>query len=369
MPVYIPLSQSKKDKQLIILAGNIHKQGISCDENKHYFNHTWFLKTDRDPSVSIWQPAVTEIISNFSSNPLIEGSSVFASFQPENLLLDVEGHLKITDFGFSKHVSDRTWTLCGTPEYLAPEIIQSKGHNLAVDWWALGILLYEMLAGYPPFFDDNPFGIYEKILAGKKISFKQNACSRQPSHFQPRWLADFLSYFFRQDRVAASHWPRGQGLDQEAVDCGPNKEIGQSQKRERGCETTPMVQVSGLDGSPQSEDDTADRAESESRGWHKELRRVRVLRWADLVHGQPRLGRDHRHGEGAKDVWRILKELPSVTSTYVHARNVQNKTYDISDCFEHWKSKKKQFKTDPKEQISLGKHFCSSWLSQKVCCA
>ena len=99
---------------------------------------------------------------------MIEGSSVFASFQPENLLLDVEGHLKITDFGFSKHVSDRTWTLCGTPEYLAPEIIQSKGHNLAVDWWALGILLYEMLAGYPPFFDDNPFGIYEKILAGKK---------------------------------------------------------------------------------------------------------------------------------------------------------------------------------------------------------
>lgn len=68
----------------------------------------------------------------------------------------------LADFGFAKHVPDITWTLCGTPDYLAPEIVQSKAYNKSVDWYALGVLIFEMIAGYPPFFSEGSSpGLFE----------------------------------------------------------------------------------------------------------------------------------------------------------------------------------------------------------------
>lgn len=86
------------------------------------------------------------------------------------MLIDRDGYIKLTDFGLSKrNISDNSsaFSLCGTPEYLAPEVLLRKGHGKAVDWWALGSIIFEMMTGYPAFYSPNREAMFERILVGE----------------------------------------------------------------------------------------------------------------------------------------------------------------------------------------------------------
>jgi serine/threonine protein kinase len=92
---------------------------------------------------------------------------VYRDLKPENILLDDEGHIKLADFGLAKEgvseAAEGAYSLCGTPEYLSPEVLDRQGHGTAVDWWNLGMVTYEMLTGLPPWYTTDREKLFDRL--------------------------------------------------------------------------------------------------------------------------------------------------------------------------------------------------------------
>jgi len=155
-PFIIKLYKSFKDDRYVYLLMEVCLGG-----------ELWTILRDRD--------YFTESITKFyiacvteAFDYLHQRNIVYRDLKPENLLMDNMGYIKLVDFGFAKRVKSagKTWTFCGTPEYVAPEIILNKGHDCSADYWSLGILIYELMTGNPPFTCSDAMSTYNIILRG-----------------------------------------------------------------------------------------------------------------------------------------------------------------------------------------------------------
>lgn len=125
----------------------------------------WHLQREGKFSMDRSRFYIAELLTALES--LHELNVIYRDLKPENILLDYQGHIALCDFGLCKlnmSNDDKTNTFCGTPEYLAPELLLNQGYTRSVDWWTLGTLLYEMLTGLPPFYDSDVPTMYKKIL-------------------------------------------------------------------------------------------------------------------------------------------------------------------------------------------------------------
>ncbi|XP_058737153.1 serine/threonine-protein kinase AtPK2/AtPK19-like [Vicia villosa] len=130
----------------------------------HLFFQLYHQGLFREDLARIYAAEIVSAVSHLHSKGIMH-----RDLKPENILMDVDGHVMLTDFGLAKQFeeSTRSNSMCGTLEYMAPEIILGKGHDKAADWWSVGVLLFEMLTGKPPFSGGNREKIQQKIVKDK----------------------------------------------------------------------------------------------------------------------------------------------------------------------------------------------------------
>ncbi|CAK4630344.1 hypothetical protein LEN26_010076 [Aphanomyces euteiches] len=152
------------------------------------FFHLGKVQRFKEPRARFYAAEITLAIEYVHNLDII-----YRDLKPENVLLDENGHIRLTDFGLSKEGIQDDFSgansFCGTPEYLAPEILNRSGHGRAVDWWSLGALLYEMLTGLPPFYCRDRDKLFEKIRQGE-LTF--------PKYLSPAAI-DLLSKLLERD--------------------------------------------------------------------------------------------------------------------------------------------------------------------------
>jgi len=206
-PFFIKLFQTFQDRNTLYFMMEVCLGGDFFGYLRHKFHF-------EDLVARFYAGCVVELLDHLHSLDII-----YRDLKPENLLLDREGYIKMVDFGFAVYIgTGRTYTLCGTPDYMCPEIVAGRGHSKPVDCWTLGVLIFEMLAGYPPFYDQDPMKQYQKIQLSE-VAY--------PSHFSPE-AKDLIGQLLQKnphrrigvgkdgwERVKAHRW--FQGLDWKAL--------------------------------------------------------------------------------------------------------------------------------------------------------